>query len=120
MRSPNTSLSPRGFQCYPPALCATAIFVVVKPDAISVGADGENAATHLSIGTLSLFEAHEVYGGVLLKYGSSEDIEKTYTTDHDVQSSISSNKTFAGFLTRLAGIASLPQRSSATRVLTKP
>jgi hypothetical protein len=74
---------------------ATAILVVVKTDGIYVGADGLR-----DVGSKEWFavcKAHPVYGGVLLKYGSSQDYEKTYFTDNDVKSSIDSNKTFADF-----------------------
>jgi hypothetical protein len=75
---------------------ATVIFVVVKPKAIYVGADSLRTDPFRREWS-TVCKAHKIYGGVLLKYGSSEDTEKTYSTDNDVEASRSSNKTFAGF-----------------------
>ena len=72
---------------------ATAILVVVKPDAVWIAADGTRSGG--PSGWFTVCKAHEAYGGVILKYGYVG--ETSPTTDDVVQKLIRENRVLRGF-----------------------
>jgi hypothetical protein len=74
---------------------ATLILVVVKPDAIWVGADGLRTDGRSS--WLEACKIHEAYGGVLLKHSKDQDKDQTFSADEEVQQLIRTKRTFGEF-----------------------
>jgi hypothetical protein len=79
---------------------ATVILVVVKPDAIWVGTDGLRGPMPWH----SVCKAHEVYGGVLLKFGIDGDPHRTFSSDADIKHLLDTKKSFAEFQPAAADI----------------
>jgi hypothetical protein len=73
---------------------ATAILVVVETNAIWIGADGLRSGPS---GNFAVCKVHEIYGGILLKYGNTKDHEKTYSTDQDVRDALDQTDTLENF-----------------------
>jgi hypothetical protein len=72
---------------------ATAILVVVKPDAVWIAADGMRSGG--SSGWFAVCKAHRAYGGVILKYGYVGD--ESPNTDDILQKLIRDNKSYGAF-----------------------
>jgi hypothetical protein len=81
---------------------ATAIIVVVKSDGIWIGADGLRHHNEGGVNSWhSVCKLHQVYDGLLFKYGDVEnpdDVEHSFNTDVDVQSAIRTNETFGTWI----------------------